>query len=172
MGNTGWLSRIARSCRRALTDCAGSTLFEVIVGIGILTAMGGVISGGLYQVLDSNRTWSDDVLATKDMRNAQSWFVSDAMNAMTLSLADGAPATTTVALGWADSEGALHTSTYSRIGTNLVRSFDGTQTYVARRVVSSTFSRSGQTVTFVINVTAAEGEYESSTVNTYLRLLD
>lgn len=172
MDKVDWLARTVRSCRRAVTDRAGSTLFEVIVGVGILTAMGGFIGGGLYQVLNSNRTWSDDVLATKDMRNAQSWFVSDAMNAMSVSVVDGALATTTVALGWADSGGALHTSTYSRIGNNLVRNFDGVDTNVARRVVSSAFSRSGQTVTFVINVTAAEGQFESSTVNTYLRLLD
>lgn len=172
MDRANWLWRAVQSCRRVVTNRGGSTLFEVIVGVGILTAMGGFIGGGLYQVLNSNRTWSGNVLATKDMRNAQSWFVSDAMNAGSVSLADGAPATTTVALGWADSGGTLHTSTYSRIGTNLVRNFDGVNTNVARRVVSSTFSRSGKTVTFLINVTAAEGQYESSTVNTYLRLLD
>jgi hypothetical protein len=168
----GPLSRAVWAYQHILAGRAGSTLFEVIVGVGILTAMGGFVGGGLYQVLASNRTWADDVLATKDMRNAQSWFVSDAMNAQSVSLVDGAPATTTVSLSWADSGGSLHTSTYSRIGTNLVRNFDGAQTNVARRVVSSTFSRSGKTVSFVINVTGAEGQYESSTVNTFLRLLD
>ena len=111
------------------------------------------------------------MIATKELRNAASWFAEDAFNAQTTNLIDEAPAVSSVTLGWTDTDDVSHTATYSIVAGKLVRSLDGTQHTVARRVVSAGFSLSGQTLTFDLEVDAAEGGTKSASLDNYLRRL-
>lgn len=161
----GFLSKL-------LSNRSGMTLVEVIVAVSILTTVAVMVSTATFQIVSAQRTWRDNVLAVKDLRHAQSWFAGDAMNATVTSLADPA-ASTSVTLEWAYSPTATHTAMYFLSGTStpfqLVRRFDGNEIEVARRVVSAGFSRSGKTLTFDLDVQAADDQTNTSTLNTYMR---
>ena len=156
---------------KPLGSSRGFTLVEVLVTVGILTLTLGMVGGGLFQSLSIERSWRDDVLATRELRRAGSWFAGDALNAEATDLIDGGGPVTSTALTWTDEAGANHTATYSLSGDNLVREYDGLQLVVARRVVSLGFSQSGKVLTLNLVVRAEEGGTESSTLETYLRAL-
>ena len=156
---------------KPLGGSRGFTLVEVLVTVGILTLTLGMVGGGLFQSLSIERSWRDDVLATRELRRAGSWFAGDALNAEATDLIDGGGPVTSVALTWTDETGASHTTAYSISGDNLIRDYDGLQLVVARRVVSLGISQSGGILTLNLVVRAEEGGTESSTLETYLRAL-
>lgn len=151
-------------------DAAGSTLVELLVGISIMTMLTGAFSTSLFQASFIQRSWRDDVIATKEWRHAGSLFASDALNAQSTSLADGAAPVDSVTLDWT-SDGVSHTATYNLSGTKLRREFDGLSMDVARDVQAARFSRSGATVAFDLEVKAERGGTESMSLQTYLRML-
>jgi prepilin-type N-terminal cleavage/methylation domain-containing protein len=60
---------------------SGFTLVEVLVALGILAVAMGLIGNGFFQVFWFQTSFQDDVVATKDLRHAGSWFAGDALNA-------------------------------------------------------------------------------------------
>ena len=148
----------------------GFTLAEMLVGMSIMAVGIGLIGGGIFQALGVERYWFDDVVATKELRHAGSWFAGDAMNAETV-LIDGVPPGSRVTLTWTDSGSVPHTAIYSLSGSNLLRDLDGMQITLARRVVSADFSLSGKVLTFAMEVAADRGGTESTSLQTYLRRL-
>ncbi|MEE9248456.1 MAG: prepilin-type N-terminal cleavage/methylation domain-containing protein [Dehalococcoidia bacterium] len=163
-----WLrSRLKRLLRGR---SPGFTLVEVVVSVGILSLAMGLVVGGLFQALGIQRFWFDDVVATKDLRHASSWFASDALTAESTDLVDGAPPAEPVTLTWIDDNDVPHTVTYSLVGSSLMRDFDGTQITLARRVVSAGFALSGKVLTFDLEVEADRGGTESVSLQTYLRM--
>ena len=60
------------------------------MAVGILTLAMGLVGRGVFQVLSIQRFWRDDVVATRELRHAGSWFAGDALNAEAIDLADGA----------------------------------------------------------------------------------
>jgi len=161
----GFLSKL-------LTNDAGLTLVEAIVAVSILTTVAVMVSTATFRIVSTQRTWRANVLAVKELRHAQSWFAGDAMNATVTSLADTSTSTS-VTLEWAYSPTATHTAMYFLSGTStpfqLVRQFDGNDVEVARRVVSAGFSRSGKTLTFDLEVQAADNQTNTSTLGIYMR---
>ena len=139
--------------------------------VGILTLALGTLGSGVFQVLSIQRYWQDDVVATKELRHAGSWFAGDALNAQTTDLIDGAPAVDAVTLSWADGDGNLHTASYELLEDILVRNFDGVPSHVGRKVVSVGFSLVGNLLSFVLEVRADRGETDSISLQTYLRML-
>lgn len=154
-------------CRRQL----GFTLFETLVAVSILAAVMTMASGGMYQALSVRRGWQDRMTAVKDLRHAGSWFAGDALNAESTDLVDGAPPAGSVTLGWTDGAGTPHTASYHAVGGDLVREYDGAAMVVAREMQSVSFSLSARVLTFQLAVTAAPGQAESTTLTTYLRVL-
>ena len=150
---------------------SGFTLVEVVVSVGILSLAMGLVVGGLFQALGIQRFWFEDVVATKDLRHAGSWFSSDAPNAETIDILDGAPPTEPVTLTWTDDNDVPHTVTYSLVESSLMRDFDGAQITLARRVVSAGFALSGKVLTFDLEVEADRGGTESMSLQIYLRML-
>ena len=149
----------------------GFTLVEMLVGIGIMGLAVGFIGAALFQTVGLSKEWSDDVLATKETRHAASWFARDALNAQTVDLADGAPPVSSVTIDWTDQDDVAHTAVYAIVGERLVRSFGGASITVARQVVSASFSRSDQVITFSLTVTAAGGTTETNDLSVYARML-
>lgn len=161
--------RLLKLLHRFIGDSGGFTLLEVMVAISILTMGVGMIGTGVFQVLSGARFWQENVVATKDLRHAGSWFASDALNAKTTDLIDGAAAVNTVMLTtFGDNE-----ITYSLSGSDLIRSFDDgmtvAQTKVATDVVSADFSLAGDILTFSLEVTADHGGTKTISLNTRLR---
>ena len=157
--------------RRILGCSSGYTLPEVMVAMSILTVITAMFASGVFQVLSIQRFWRDDVVATKELRQAGSAFAGDAFNAETTSLTAGGATSTNVTMTWVDGSNVSHTSIYSVSGTELSRTFDGTARTVARGVTSVSFSLSGKVLTFVLGVSGARGATETKTLNTYVRML-
>ena len=168
--------------KESLADSSGFTLVETLVAIGILTFAVSVIGSGMFQVLNFQRYWQDDVVATKELRHAGSWFAGDALNAedaldaggVTQLTCDPNPAAEQVTLKWTDKNGVTqHTATYSLSGAELIRNYDGVLNTLARPVVAGSlnFSLCGNLLTLKMQVEADRGAIEEITLQTYLRSL-
>ncbi len=157
--------------KRPLRDSRGFTLVEILVAVSTLTLTSGLVGTAIFQSLSTQRSWQDDVVATREWRNAQSWFSADALNTETTDLVDGAPAAPAATISWIDDSEVSHTATYAVSSGDLVRDFDGIETTVARRVVSAGFSLAGRTLTFDLVVKAEQGGTETSSLQTYTRAL-
>ena len=140
------------------------------MAVGILTLAMGLVGRGVFQVLSIQRFWRDDVVATRELRHAGSWFAGDALNAEAIDLADGASASA-VTLNWRDRNGVARVATYSISGSTLVRGTGDAITSLARRVLIGDFSRSGRVLTFTLEVQADRGGTERMGLETYLRML-
>ena len=151
------MRRIA-AARRILSQASGLTLIEVIIAVSILGVVAVLVSDHTFEILNFQRTWSEEVEATYELRHAGSWFARDAMNAATTTLTDLAPATSTITMHWTDVGQTFHTAKYSLVGTTtpylLVREIDGEQVELAQRVVSVGFSRTGKIITIDLEVQA------------------
>jgi prepilin-type N-terminal cleavage/methylation domain-containing protein len=163
---------------------SGFTLVEVMVSVGITALVSGMLGAGIFQVLSVQRFWTEDVKATKEVRNAESWFAGDSLNSNDVLDAGGLnrltcapdPKVNQVTLTWADTAGAPHTAVYKLSGANLVRDLDssGILQEVARDVVASTvsFSLCGGVVSLDLDVLADRGTTESLDIRTLMRKLN
>ena len=163
-----------RCAQSILKSPSGYTLVEVMVAIGILIAILGLFSGALFQVLSIQWFWRDDVVATKGLRHAGSWFSGDALNAETVDLVSCTSPPSCVKLSWTDATTSTitHLATYSLSVDELVRDYDGIQTIVARDVLSADFSLSSKMLTFDLSVKGPKGETATTSLRTFLRKLN
>lgn len=155
----------------SIRDSSGVTLIEMVVVTGIVSVSVGLVGSGIFQVLSIQRTWRDDVSATRELRHAESWIARDAFNTMTTDLVADDPSVDTMTLQWTDSSETLHTVVYGLSGAFLERTEGSEVTQVARAVTAVGFSLSGQTLTFDLTVEAESGGTESTSLVTYLRIL-
>lgn len=164
-----------RTLKRLFRSSSGFTLIEVIVAIALLAVVLGMFGDSVFQVLSIQRFWRDDVIATKEIRHAESAFAGDAFNADSVDLV-GCGAAPCVTLAWTDISGVPRQAIYTLSGDDLVRQFVVATTTVshrpvARNVVSAGFSLSGQILTFTLEAKASRGGTATSTLQTYLRKL-
>ena len=66
---------------RLLSTSSGFTLAETLVALSIMGLGLGLVGSGIFQSLVIERAWVDDVIATRDIRHADSWLSKDAFNA-------------------------------------------------------------------------------------------
>ena len=162
-------SRLSRVLDRA---SPGFTLAELLVSLSILGMSMGLIGSGIFQAFALERTWSDDVVATREVRHATSWFAGDALNAQQTDLVDGAAPVSSATLSWTGQGQVAHAATYSLSpDATLIRDIDGSKITVARRVLSAQFSREGSVLKLTLEVQAAAGETELKSINIYGRTL-
>ena len=152
---------------RYVSNSAGFTLVEVAVSLSILSLGLALVGAGIFQVLSVQRFWRDDLVATKEVRHAGSWFSGDALNATATDLVDNAQAVPTVTLTL--SSGNI---VYSVSGTDLIRQAGSDQNIVATDVVSVGFSRSGQLLTLTLEVQASRGGTETLSLQNFMRLME
>ena len=145
----------------------GFTLAEMIVGVGILSIILGTIGASLFQALGTQRGVVDDGLAINELRNGLGWFAEDVKRARDADVTSGV-----LTLTWTDEYGDVgtnHTITYQLVGDSLVRTYDGSNHTVARRVVSVAFTLSSRTITAQLEVNAALGTTRTLSMKTVMR---
>lgn len=137
----------------------GFTLLELVVSTGVLALVLPVVGGGLFQLTRLAQKTNAGHQAQAATRNAVSWLVRDVPMAQGSDLVEGIPSAQAT-FTWADHyEGAEepHTLTYALSGGDLVRTYDGTATVVARGVQEVSFLLVGPYVTVDILTAAAPG---------------
>ena len=150
--------------RRLISETHGFTLVETVVGVTLLTLVMTTIGPASFQALETLQVNSEEGLAVNELRKGLSWFAEDGKMAFSTNLTNGAPATTTVTMGWTDyfnatsTSGVSHTASYALNGDSLERSFDGNTHTVARGVVSAVFSLASTTLTANVEV---RGEHDT-----------
>ena len=175
-----WAKPIKR-LRALLAGSGGTTLMEVLVAVGLISAASGIVGAGIFRVTSIQRFWSDDVIATKDLRHAGSWLAGDAINAedaldaggTTRLTCDPVPAEHETNLTWTSSDGSTHTAHYAVVQGALIRTMDGAQLTLATNVVdqSPTFSLCGDFLTLTLAVEASRNATETLSLRTRLRKL-
>ncbi len=175
--------RLIRALKRSLASSSGFTLVELIVALGILSAILGMVGDGFFQVLSIQKFWKDGTVATKDLRHAASWFAGDALNATDVLDAGGVnrltcqpnPAINQVTLTWTDAVGTTQSATYNPSGTTIVREVNtsGILNVMAKNVVANSlqFSLCGNLLSMQMSVEADRENTEEITLRTYLRKL-
>lgn len=170
MRSPHWLSKLKSGEQ-------GTTLVEMLVVVTILGMGIGLVVTTVFQVLAIERFWRDEVVATKNLRQATSQFSGDLINTQSLDLADGENAAS-VTLQWFEDHDQdrstppiSHTATYSLIGDRLIRNIDGIPVTVARDVTFVQFSRTDRVVTLDLTVNADQGTTKSTSFDTYMRFL-
>ena len=156
---------------RLIRNERGTTLLELLIGIGILVSALTLVASPSASVLRQDDDWRADITAINTLQSTANWVAKDVVNATSISLVDGAGALDTMTLGWTDLASVAHTSVYSLISTDLVRTFDGTALVIGRGVTVAEFSLSGQLVTFSMTLDAASGSTDSKTSTHLLRVL-
>ncbi len=158
--------------KRLLSTSSGFTLAETLVALSIMGLGMGLVGSGIFQSLVIERVWVDDVIATRDIRHADSWLSEDALNAhevcdplTSAKLIPGGASVASITVvsyefadpldlpdgrycdGFLDAAFTRHETTYKVVGTELQRIIvtDGltiAQNSLTRRVVSAGFSLS------------------------------
>lgn len=159
-------------------------MVEVLVSVTILTIVTGIFGAGMFQLLSIQRFWTDDIIATREIRHAGSWFAGDALNATDVFDAGGVDRLTCtpspsegqqVTLTWTDVSGTPHNVVYSVSGDELLRDFDsnGIPLTLASGVVPNTisFTLCESTLRAKMDVLADRGGTESLDLLTYIRKL-
>ncbi len=131
---------------RLRTGQRGMTLIEVLITISITALIMGVLGTVVYQFTQTTEKSNDQYAAGHDIQSAGHWINLDGKRANTTNLVDDAAPVQTMSLTWSDG-GVSHTSTYSRNGTELKRTFDGNTTTVAHNIANVTFSISQRLIT-------------------------
>ena len=176
-----------RAIRARLADSSGFTLIEVLFAVDIISLVVGLVGTGIFQVTNVRRFWADDALATKDLRNAGSWFAGDALNAEKALIAPGgnslaedcstppASPVSAVTLTWIDTDGVPRQATYTTAAGGLTRTNeDGDQaSIITTRVVDNSvkFSLCKSILTLELKVEADRQGTETVNLKTYLRKL-
>ena len=146
----------------------GFTRVESLVAVGIMTMMLGLVGGGIFQSLSIEKFWLDDVVATREVRHAESWFAGDAMNAEELcasgsELAAGATSSGSLMLVWYEIIGggslplarctlAVDTAQYNLFASTFVLS----GTALTRTTEKNAVAASQETITLSQRITRAD----------------
>ena len=168
-----------RALGRALSESAGFTLVEVLMAVSITSVAVGVIGSGIFQVTAVQRDWSDDTLATKDLRHVGSLFSSDALKAQNVLDDQGDvlacdPPADSVTLIYTDVGGA-HSATYSSNAGALSREDESgnVNSIIGTGVVAGSveFTLCEGLLTLELLVEADKGTTDTMTLRTYVRKL-
>jgi len=135
----------------------GFTLIEMALALAVGTVIltGAVM--GIYQILVATGRANNQVVALTDLSRAALSIRKDLLMAQTTDFVDGVPKSS-ANLTWTDyttSFGSTtwtpHFSTYSLIGKQLRRNYDGIESVVGRNITSISFTQNGRSISVTIS---------------------
>jgi len=156
----------------------GFTLIELLVAlaVGSVLLTGAVLT--IHQVVWGTGRNSSQVVALTDVNQAALSIKRDLMMTQHTDLPDGVPQSS-VWLGWTDytsfeTGNQTHSSAYALSGTELLRTYDGTESVAGRNITSVTFTKDaqdGRIINVVITGTGSGIQQRSETLEfrVYLR---
>lgn len=121
----------------------GFTLVELLMGAAITAVIVSFLGFMVFQTFQVEEYGDAQVTARNELQNAAAWLQSDAVEAKTAT--GGAQLTLTMP----DST----TVSYTRSGTNLIRTAGSTVNTIARNITAASFSVSGRLIT--VDLTSA-----------------
>ena len=148
----------------------GFTLVEVLV----VMAVGGVIMMGIvlaiHQVVWGTDRSNSQVVALTNVAHAARSIKKDLIMTQNTDLTDGVPQSS-VTLTWIDytsfasgNETSSHSSSYTLSGTQLQRTYDGTESIVGRNITSIGFTQDGRVINVVITATGPGASQRNETL--------
>ncbi|MFH0768779.1 MAG: prepilin-type N-terminal cleavage/methylation domain-containing protein [Chloroflexota bacterium] len=126
----------------------GFTLVELLVALAVSSVI--VVSTGqiIHSILVTNVRGNGQVVALTDINRAVLAIRNDLLMAQSTDLVDGVPKSS-ANLTWFDytssfgtSFGTDHSASYSLVGRELRRNYDGVESIVGRQVISISFTQS------------------------------
>jgi prepilin-type N-terminal cleavage/methylation domain-containing protein len=169
----GWgLERFSR----AAGNQGGYTLIEALVGIAVMAIIVSVMASGVTQAFRAAYFQRTGATAVDEGRRLIPVVTRDLQVATQTNLIDGNPPIslapgTDLTITQQEPDPAVgvgsYTIVYSLVGSELVRSLDGTPRTVARHVASAQFSVSGAVYTVSLT-TQSEGNTRSEATNTWV----
>lgn len=149
----------------------GFTLIEVLVTVGIIAVLMPVTVLSIYQISVGSIRDRNQMIALNDANFAVTHIKNDIEMAQTSTLTDGNPTpSSSVTFNWIEyarfeSSGiTLHSSTYTLVGTDLHRTYDGHMSIIGRHITSLGFTQTGKVVTATITATSPPPEQRSKTL--------
>lgn len=161
-----------RRFTRRLRPQEGVTLLETIIAVGIMSVALTMVGSPLVGALMHDEEYRNDLSAITALQAAHARVSKDAINSETVTVDAGADPVDTATFAWEDLGGTPHSAIYAIADGDLVRTFDGANQTVARRVESIAFSRTTNVLTFTIVVYGATGTTDSKTSTMFLRSLE
>ena len=150
----------------------GFTVIELVAGLGLFSMVTCGVGMTIFQALVTETKVVNDGVAINELRNGLAWFASDVKMAQSTDLVDEAEPASACTLTWIDdfdNAQVSHTSSYALVDDKLVRTYDGNAHTVANRVISVSFSRSGEAITAQCEVNCGSGITKTLSVRTVMR---
>ena len=148
---------LLKGTKALLKGQRGFTLVELLVALGITSAVGTVLVTSLHQMGNFTSRGNAQVSVSADHRTAFRWLARDIAMATSTNLVDENPTVYNgLVLNWSDQYQDAHTphsASYSLDGTELKRTYDSDTHTVGRNVTSVEFSREGRRVTVTLTST-------------------
>ena len=155
---------------KRLAGQKGFALLELMAAMAITTlVMGGAFSV-LYQEFGGTDIAKTTVTAAHEITNAARRISQDGMMAEDTDLSEGAPPVSYMTLSWIERHDFInipHSCSYSLLGTELRRDYDGIETTVARHISKVKFSQTDQVITVSISCTPRWWVPERTVQKTY-----
>jgi prepilin-type N-terminal cleavage/methylation domain-containing protein len=156
-----------RKCGQFRTD--GYTLLEMLLALAISGAIIGIIASSYAQILKGKVGITQKSIAMTNIDSAIHWLTRDLVLAQTTNLGQSPASNMTLAwtdqTSWADPGNISHNVSYGLSGTNLMRTYDGQITTVARNMTAVAFSING--TIFNVSITSVPGMPLSSVTRTF-----
>lgn len=150
--------------RRSSSNQRGFTLIELMVSVGIMSALGGVIATSSFAMLRAQTDTNANAQVAIEVSKSTRWFSRDVHRAASSDIVDLAPAVSTADFTWFEG-GTMTTCNYSVNGgdNTLERSCNGLTTKVANGISALQFTRSGNLITTAYTVTSDldPGQFEN-----------
>ena len=137
----------------------GFTLVELMVALAISGLIMPVMIGVIFHVSRSTVSIRSDFVINQELDIASAWFNRDLSQAQTTDVVDGAAPVDHMRVDWTDEtdwavQGAeKHFTEYTVSESNLLRTYDGAVSIVARNLADIKFSRSGDLISVAMTST-------------------
>jgi len=148
----------------------GMTLLELLAAMAVAAMIMTGAVALIFQEYRGTAIAKTTITAAHEIGHAAWWISQDGMMAESTDLVEGADPVDHLTLTWVEKHDFLnipHSCSYSLVGTELRRDYDGTVTTVARNISKIEFSQTGRLITVSISCTPQWWDPQRTVQKTY-----